>query len=185
MKKITYMLMVCILLGSMITVAYDTGATNDTISNTIFENFSEEYGTSKIKQKTLLVLKYKKLNINDITLKNLSVDDRTLEKFVKLENKRRERYNKKLQDFFEKYYDFPYKIISEENLERYPPEVFPYIYKRNIDTKNGINLSYTRFFEDRKENISFQDIYLFSHSARERVLVDKDIIKELNYFLME
>ncbi len=176
MKKATYIFTILALMSITL-----TKANNDKI----FEYFSEKYGNSEIKQDTLLIVEYKTLDINDPMFTQTNIGKDILAEFIANENKNIKSYNENLKKIFKKYYDYPYKIVQEEDLINFPASQYPYVYKRYINTKNGKELYYTRFFMSREEKVSYEDINLNSDRFRARLLIEKDIVLALNDFLME
>ncbi len=150
-----------------------------------FEEFSEEYVSREVKNDTLLILKYRELSADEAIFNQDPVKHKVLLKFVHKENIRIELYNYKLEKVFADYYSFPYKIIDEKDLKNYPSSKYPFLYKRYAQVRNNHFVSYSRFFMNRRDKKLYKDLNLFTNHRRERLLVEKDVISALDYFLLE
>ncbi len=173
MKKVIYIFTILTLMKTTLTKS----------NNNNFEYFSEKYVNFEIKQDTLLIVEYKTLNINDPVFTQINIDKKKIEEFIEKENEKIRLYNANLHKIFKKHYDYPYKIVQERELINFPSSQYPYVYKRYVDTKNGKDLSYTRFFMSRKGKVLYDDIKLYSHRFRKRLLIEKEIVLALNDFL--
>merc|ERR1711935_886355 len=92
MRHVKYILTVIFLINIGLVIK----ANNDNI----FEKFSPQHIDVEIKQNTLLILKYKMLDINDSIFEKISVDKKSIEKFIENENKKIKKYNDSMKKNF-------------------------------------------------------------------------------------
>ncbi len=152
-----------------------------------FMGLTRSHISPELKNSTLLVIKYKAEDTNSVNFNNRMVDRKEQQAFHEKINDQIDKLNHHLEQTF-KHYHYNVILIDEEDLDKYDPETYRFVYDRYMvrmslkkKPKKGY-FTYSHYFKDRSTGRTFRDIELYSPNKAE---ADRVIVKELNAFLLD
>ena len=136
---------------------------------------------------TLLVVEYEKMDSTSVAFSQRSISDDQVKEFVKEENKHIDGYNKKLYEYFKKYYKYNFQLVPEKKLDYVDKVKYPFVLMHTAikivpngkSADKGI-FSYSYYFYDRINDKRLADINIH-HANRWHSL--KVILQELTDYL--